>query len=178
MKTSTIIWIIIIVIIILGGWYWYSMSAAQPTPDQNSTSTPSAQAGINGSPDQGNLGGASTGTPQQPASAIANVASDAELGQYLTASNGMTLYTYAKDTKGVSNCTGACAAAWPPYAVSAPSDINAPATVTGTFGTLTRPDGTLQVTYNGMPLYFWKSDVNPGDTTGQGVGGVWFVVKP
>jgi len=51
--------------------------------------------------------------------------------------------------------------------------------ITGTLGTITRSDnGALQVTYNNRPLYHFASDTGPGDTSGQGVGGVWFVAKP
>ena len=46
------------------------------------------------------------------------------------------------------------------------------------FGTVTRADGSAQLTYNGRPLYFYIKDTNPGDTKGQGVGGVWYVAKP
>ena len=90
----------------------------------------------------------------------------------------MMLYKYTKDSKGVSNCVGACAVNWPPYTVPAGSVLNLQAGVTGMISTITRADGTLQVAYNGVPLYYWKDDKKPGDTTGQNVGGVWFVVKP
>ncbi|MBV9349706.1 MAG: hypothetical protein JO026_03065 [Patescibacteria group bacterium] len=91
----------------------------------------------------------------------------------------MTLYKYTKDTNNVSNCTGQCAVMWPPYTVADQSNLsNVKPDVKGSVGTITRADGTLQVTYNGMPLYFYNKDAKPGDTTGQGVGGVWFVVAP
>ncbi len=147
---------------------------------------PATTAGINGSPNQGNLGGTTTGAPQTPQgdgtsvgqNLILGLNADAKLGTYFSAYNGMTVYTYAKDTNGVSNCVGECATSWPPYLVPSASDIHVPSTITGQVNTITRPDGSLQVTYNGMPLYFWYSDGKPGDTTGQGVGGVWFVAKP
>jgi predicted lipoprotein with Yx(FWY)xxD motif len=88
----------------------------------------------------------------------------------------MTLYQFAKDTKDTSNCTGQCATAWPPAAAStAPA---APAGDSGTVGLITRPDGTKQVTYNGLPLYRYSKDTKQGDTAGQGVGGAWKVVQP
>ena len=91
----------------------------------------------------------------------------------LKASNGMTLYTYDKDTKGVSNCTGACATAWPPYTVSG----TAPSPMPAHLGTITRADGSTQYTWDGMPLYYYVKDKDSGDTYGDGVGGVWHVVK-
>ncbi|MDE2071621.1 MAG: DUF333 domain-containing protein [Patescibacteria group bacterium] len=99
------------------------------------------------------------------------------LGSYLSAYNGFTVYTYSKDTPNHSTCTGACAANWPPYIVPSVDAVHVPADIKGV-GTITRADGSIQVTYNSMPLYFWKGDQKPGDTLGQGIGGAWFVVKP
>jgi predicted lipoprotein with Yx(FWY)xxD motif len=105
-----------------------------------------------------------------------SVRSDAELGDMLVDARGMTLYLYTKDQPGVSNCYDACAAAWPPLLTeSNPTGSDA---VAAGLGTTQRTDGSLQVTYNGMPLYFWAKDQKPGDATGQNVGGVWFVVNP
>ena len=100
----------------------------------------------------------------------------ADLGTFLTDTRGMTLYLYTKDDVGISNCYQGCAAAWPP--LMAQSDPVLTADLPGAIGTTTRTDGGLQVTYNGMPLYYWAKDQTPGDTTGQNVGGVWFVINP
>ena len=181
MRTSSIVWIIVLIIILGGGWYLLKHGSEEP-----STATgPSQAMGINGSPNQGNLGGADTGLPQQPQgdgttvgqNLILGMNVDTKLGTYLSAYNGMTVYTYAKDSVGTSTCYGQCAANWPPYTVPSKSDINVPATITGKVDAIARADGTLQVTLNGMPLYFWKNDAKPGDTTGEGVGGVWHVAK-
>jgi len=95
-----------------------------------------------------------------------------KLGTIVTDSKGMTLYTYAKDTTGVSNCSGGCLKAWPAYA--APSqNVTVPANVT----VIKRSDGTFQYAWKGMPLYYYISDTKAGDVTGNGVGGVWSVVK-
>ncbi len=105
--------------------------------------------------------------------------STAKLGTYLIAYNGMTLYRYTKDTAKVSNCTGQCAVNWPPYVVPSIDALsNIQAGVNGKVGSINRADGSIQVTYNGSPLYFYVGDKNSGDTTGQNVGGVWFVLKP
>ena len=112
-----------------------------------------------------------------PASFTVMVKSDAKLGDYLVDSKGMTLYLFTQDTPGVSNCSGGCLKAWP--ALVAQGDLTAAPGIAGKLDVITRADdGSKQVTYNGYPLYYWKKDVNPGDTTGQGVGGVWFVVPP
>ena len=123
---------------------------------------------------------AAASTPQTPAvtqSPLLVTVANAKLGNILTATNGMTVYTYSKDTKGVSNCTGACEANWPPYTMQAGANISAIVGLTGTVGNITRADGTMQITFNGMPLYFYVKDTKAGDTMGQGVGGVWYVVK-
>jgi predicted lipoprotein with Yx(FWY)xxD motif len=86
-------------------------------------------------------------------------------------SNQMTLYTYDKDVagSGVSTCTGACLANWPALTVAAGDTPTGAAGVTGTLGTITRTDnGARQVTYNGLPLYFFVNDSAPGDAQGIG----------
>ncbi len=106
------------------------------------------------------------------------VADSEEFGQILTGPNGMTLYTFANDEAGVSNCVEGCAVAWPPLTVAAGEDVTATDGVAGELATITRADGSLQVTYNGALLYYWMADVVPGDTTGHMVRDVWFVAQP
>jgi predicted lipoprotein with Yx(FWY)xxD motif len=110
------------------------------------------------------------------AGVVVNMATSS-LGPVLTGPNGLTLYTRTGDTATTSSCTGQCATAWPPLTVGAGATATGGTGVTGTFATLTRADGTLQVTYNGLPLYGWQKDAKPGDVTGQGVGG-FSVAKP
>lgn len=90
----------------------------------------------------------------------------------LTAENGMTLYTSDKDTTGVSNCGDSCTVNWPPYLVAA--DVIAPA---NSFSVVQRRDGSLQWAKDGAPLYFWVGDAAPGDTNGNGIGGVWHIAQ-
>jgi predicted lipoprotein with Yx(FWY)xxD motif len=107
------------------------------------------------------------------------VSRDEKLGSYLVAGNGMTVYLYTKDTVGESACYDKCAQNWPPMLAKTEKDL--PATiwgVPGKVGLTKRTDGTLQVTYNDVPLYYWVKDVKPGDTTGQDVGQVWYVIRP
>lgn len=99
-----------------------------------------------------------------------------KLGTVLTGWNDMTLYMYTKDKPYVSTCYDQCAAAWPPVLVG--YTPTAAAGLKGKLGTTTRKDGSRQLTYNGMPLYSWVKDKAPGDTTGQDVGKVWYVVNP
>jgi predicted lipoprotein with Yx(FWY)xxD motif len=90
------------------------------------------------------------------------------------APNGMTLYTLDRDTagSGKSVCNGPCIVAWP--ALAAPADAKAE----GDWSVVTRDDGSKQWAFRGKPLYFWSKDAKPGDKTGDGVNGVWHVVKP
>ncbi len=121
---------------------------------------------------------ASTPAADASGSSTVMVASDATLGKFLVDSKGMTLYVYTKDTPGVSNCSGGCLQVWPALLFSGTGDPTAGAGVTGKLGLITRSDGSKQVTYNDKPLYYYAGDTKPGDTTGQNVGGIWFVIAP
>lgn len=104
------------------------------------------------------------------------IAEKEEIGTYLTDAAGMTLYWYKNDSPGRSTCTGPCLDRWPVFysaSVIPPAGI-AP----GEFGSITREDGTRQTTFRGYPLYHWLGDEKPGDTNGNKIGNVWFVVDP
>ena len=99
-------------------------------------------------------------------------------GKALVGRDGRTLYLFQADKNGASACTGACAAAWPPDTVT-----GAPQAGSGVsqalLGTITRPDGTMQLTYNGHPLYYYPADTAGRTARGQGVkafGAEWYVV--
>lgn len=98
-----------------------------------------------------------------------------DLGTILVDGRGMTLYLFTQDTQdsGKSTCEGPCLAAWPPLLGEPQAGTGVDAAL---LGTLVRSDGSTQVTYNGWPLYFWAQDSAPGDTTGQGVNQVWWVL--
>ena len=99
------------------------------------------------------------------------------LGTILVDGNGMTLYIFTKDSAGKSACTGACAQKWPALTVKDMSATpKAGDGVTGKLGVMQRDDGSFQVTYNDMPLYYYAQDKQAGDAAGQGVGTVWFAV--
>ena len=122
--------------------------------------------------------GSSPGSaPSTAAGTLAVNVAQTDAGDALSGAGGMTLYINTNDTEGTSTCTGGCATAWPPL-LGDGSQIAAGDGVTGTFGTATRDDGSQQVTYNGQPLYYYGGDSAPGDSTGDGVGGVWFIASP
>ncbi len=111
----------------------------------------------------------------EPGAAVAVGSTD--LGDHLVDGAGRTLYLFTVDPQGgdTSACSGDCAATWPPLTgdVAAGDGVDG-----GLLGSVTRDDGSTQVTYNGWPLYYFAADAAPGDTNGQGVGDVWFVVSP
>lgn len=104
-------------------------------------------------------------------------ADDPKFGKILTDSKGMTLYRFTQDNNNTSSCYGQCAALWPPLLLSSGQPILASG-IDGNLDTIMRADNTRQVTYNGMPLYRYASDSNPGDKYGQQIDNKWFVVNP
>jgi predicted lipoprotein with Yx(FWY)xxD motif len=89
----------------------------------------------------------------------------------LTDNSGKTLYIFKKDATDKSNCNDGCAKAWPPFVVADPTKANAQ------FKIITRQDGSQQWSFNGQPLYYYAGDSAPGEMTGEGSGGVWYVVR-
>ena len=120
---------------------------------------------------------AATAQAQPTPATTVKIADNPTLGKFLTDDKDMSLYMYTRDTANTSNCYDRCATNWPPLLQAAGQPV-APAGLTGTLGTTTRRDNTQQVTYNGMPLYYYAQDTKVGDTTGQNVSSVWFVVAP
>jgi predicted lipoprotein with Yx(FWY)xxD motif len=122
------------------------------------------------------MGTESMGTESAPASmamGAAIQAADSDLGQILTDADGLTIYYFANDAEGVSNCADDCLANWPPVEVSGSAEAGEG--VTADLGTITRDDGATQLTVNGFPAYYFSGDAAAGDTNGQGVGEVWWV---
>ncbi len=98
------------------------------------------------------------------------------LGKFLTDRKGMTLYIFKNDIPNESRCTGGCIGRWPVFYVK---NLKAAAGLNEKdFGVITRDSGNKQLTYKGMPLYYFQQDKKPGDTTGQGLNDVWFVANP
>lgn len=118
-------------------------------------------------------GSASAPAPAADATTLTLAMADSGLGSILVDGKGMTLYLFTKDTPNTSNCSGQCLAAWPPL-------LGKPTAGKGVddskLGSFTRPDGSVQASYNGWPLYYWQADAKPGDTSGQNVNSVWFVL--
>lgn len=137
----------------------------------SSSSTPSSSGGSTTSATSGATGGSSTQATIKTEST--------HLGSLLADAQGLTVYTFAADTSTKSNCTGACAAAWPPVTVTGtPTEASG---ISGTLGTITRAGGVKQLTWNGHPLYTFKVDTAPGQVNGNGVtafGAKWYAITP
>jgi predicted lipoprotein with Yx(FWY)xxD motif len=108
--------------------------------------------------------------------ATVNLGKNDTLGSFLVDDKGMTLYLFTKDTPNTSVCYDKCATAWPPLLTTG-APVGGDGVDASMLSTTTRTDGTVQVTYNGWPLYYYAKDKAPGDVVGQDVGGVWYVVS-
>src|SRR5579875_80709 len=142
----------------------------------NSPATPGSAYGGSSAmstPSSGSAGSMGSGSTSSSSATL--MIKKTKIGDVLANSKGYTLYWYASDRKGGQpTCSGSCLSAWPAL-------IGKPAAAmdtsrAGKLGTVTRPGGTIQATYNGYPLYTYAQDMAPGDTTGNGVGGVWHVI--
>lgn len=148
-----------------------ALTAAACGSSSKSATTPAAPASP--APAASGGGAASTSGPTLEAH-------QGGLGTYLTDAKGNSLYLFASDSKTMSTCSGACAAAWPPLTTTSSAGAGSGITA-GDIGTITRTDGTKQVTYGGHPLYYFKFDTAAGDTKGQGsnaFGAKWWLVTP
>jgi predicted lipoprotein with Yx(FWY)xxD motif len=108
------------------------------------------------------------GEPTPPSATLTT--HDSSVGKVLADARGMTLYTYTDDMPGVSNCGGMCQSYWPPAWASAGAQPSGDIT-------LVTVDGKKQWAYKDMPLYTYVDDKKPGDATGEGAEGEWYVVK-
>ncbi|MGH3498064.1 MAG: COG4315 family predicted lipoprotein [Nocardioidaceae bacterium] len=125
-------------------------------------------------------GGAASGGGGASSSGATVATHSGAAGTFLTDGSGKSLYMFASDTSKKSNCSGACTTYWPPLTTSGTPKASGGAT-SGMLGTVTRSDGTKQVTYNGHPLYFYAADSSAGDTNGQGssnFGAKWWLMAP
>lgn len=111
---------------------------------------------------------------------VVKAAKVGDLGTIIVDSEGLTLYDFHKDKGGVSSCYGACAGAWPPLLTEGQPKAEAGA-MASQLGTTKRKDGTVQVTYNGWPLYTYAGDKGPGEANGNDFsqfGAEWYALQP
>ena len=155
------------------------MPSEPPPTEAPATEAPVAETATGEAPAE-----TATGSVPVTRAATVEVSESADFGQILVNGEGMSLYLFMADTQngGTSTCgdDDGCATEWPPLVTD--GDPVADEGVDETLlGTITRDDGSTQVTYNGWPLYLFAEDAAPGDTNGQGIdefGGLWFLVSP
>jgi predicted lipoprotein with Yx(FWY)xxD motif len=110
---------------------------------------------------------------------VVHSAQNSALGKILVTASGRTLYHDSAEKKNVVKCLGSCASQWPPLLVAAGAKpVPGPGVSASLLGTVKRPDGKLQVTYAGLPLYLFAGDKKAGDVKGQGLSGVWHALTP
>jgi predicted lipoprotein with Yx(FWY)xxD motif len=111
----------------------------------------------------------------EPAAAATIALADAAPGRILVDGEGKTLYAFLNDTDGTSTCYDECATNWPPLLADG-DPVAGEGLDAAQLSTVERTDGSLQVKYGAWPLYYFAADAAAGDTTGQGVGEVWYVI--
>lgn len=124
--------------------------------------------------------GALSGQARAAGPAVVKLQQKAPFGRHLTDAGGRTLYLFTADHGGKSSCYGACAGAWPPFTTTG-KPAAAPGLRAGLLGVSLRKGGARQVTYNGMPLYYFAGDSGAGATEGEEIthfGGTWYLVSP
>jgi len=143
-----------------------------------------AACGSGGSSGYGSSGssGASgaSASPGSSGSATKVETHSGSMGTYLTDGSGRTLYLFAADKGGKSACSGACVSAWPPLTTKG-TPTSSGAAKMSLLKTISRSDGSKQVTYGGHPLYYFSGDSAAGDTKGEGINGFgakWWLVSP
>jgi len=150
--------------------------APRPTPTRAPTATPTPTRAPTATPTPAPTPTATPRpTPSKPVTV--KVGQSAALGKFLTDEQGFTLYVFMNDPKNASTCEADCAQRWPPF-LTAGKPIAGPGVNAALLGTIRRKDGTLQVTYNGHPLYYFSGDTRPGDVNGQGFNKLWYVIGP
>ena len=132
-------------------------------------------------------GGSAAGSETKPApsdapdgAGVVSAAEVGNLGTILVTGEGMTLYDFHKDKGGRSSCYGPCAGAWPPLLTDGNPQAQG-AAERSMLGTTRRKDGTVQVTYNGWPLYTYAGDREPGEANGNDIdqfGAEWYALQP
>lgn len=155
----------------------YSSSSYSSPSYSSSYSSPSYSSSNAAS---SNYSAAASGAPYGIVTTQVNGTANSSLGTILTDSRGMTLYMLSSDSAGVSTCYDTCPSIWPP-ALQSDDGVAMSGSFSATFSTTTRSDGSVQLTYNGKPLYFFSHDMGPGDTNGEGVTdafGHWTVATP
>jgi predicted lipoprotein with Yx(FWY)xxD motif len=152
-----------------------AVACSSNSPTASTGTTPPAPAATTAAPTTAAPPASSGSTGS---SSVALKTASGSAGIWLTDQAGKTLYIYTKDTGTTSTCYGGCATAWPPLTATGSVTVTGQFTDQSLVGSTKRTDGSTQVTYGGHPLYYYQADSAAGETKGQGVGGVWFILGP
>ena len=143
----------------------YGNSSATPMASGSASSSGSSTTGMGTSSSSGGMSKTATLTIK-----------DTKIGNVLASAKGQTIYWYSKDMKGgPSTCTGSCLSAWPMVTGTPAAAMGVK--FAGMLGSVKDATGVVQATYNGYPLYTYSGDMASGDTSGNGVGGVWHIIS-
>ena len=161
------------------------LAAAACGSSASSSSNSAASGATSSAASSGNRYGGGTSSSAAASPAAAGTAaviktSTGSAGTFLVSGSGRAVYMFAKDAMNQSACSGACASAWPPVTTTGAATVSGGAKASD-LGTITRSDGTKQVTYDGHALYYFAGDSSAGQTNGQGVDGFgakWWLVAP
>jgi predicted lipoprotein with Yx(FWY)xxD motif len=156
------------------------VAACSSAGSTSSTSTPSSPSSAPAAAPASPAGASSSGSAASSSGGTVITTAKSSAGTFLTNGSGRAVYLWVKDTGDMSNCNGACAGAWPPVTTTSTATASGSA-MASDIGTITRSDGTKQVTYDGHPLYYFSGDSGPGTATGQGsdgFGAKWWLVAP
>lgn len=181
-TVSTILAVLTVIFIASTGFLAATSGSAMHTVTQTATSTVTATVTSTATVtavQSSQTSSQSTSSSSGQGKLAISLAYSPSLSFYLTNGTGWTLYLFTKDTpsSGASSCYGQCQTFWPPLYGSASSLFLPPGLNPSSFGTITRTDGTKQITYDGWPLYYYAADKAVGQTNGQGKAGTWFVVN-
>jgi predicted lipoprotein with Yx(FWY)xxD motif len=145
-------------------------AAATPTDTPTTAPTPAPTAAPTPAP--------TPAPPPPPAAVVVKSGSAGGVGSVVTSADGHTLYHFTPEAHGQIACASGCTGTWPPLIVPAGAKLQAQGSLSGTLSTIKRPDGSMQATYNGWPLYDFSGDSAAGTANGQGIAGKWFAVTP
>lgn len=173
MKIKTILAVVFVLAVVLTACAPQAAEVPTTTTEPTMAASPPAEAT--------NTGEAATATAGVPVTGevTINVSESTEFGPILVDDQGLSLYLFMNDTQGgeSSACNDDCATEWPPLLTQG-SPVAGEGVDSTLLGTITREDGSMQVTYNGWPLHHFDEDTTLGDTKGQGMEGLWFLVTP
>ena len=176
MKKSTLL----AIVVVLGLTAAACGSGSEPSDESTATGDTSAAEETDtttaaGDDDTETTEAGSDGTAAEATGGSLIETATTDLGEILVDDKGLTVYGFTSDVDGTPTCTGSCADAWP--AVLVEGDTLPEGLDPSVFSLVESPGGTNQLKAGDWPLYYFASDT-PGDTSGQGVGDVWFVVSP